>query len=85
VAVPNGRLISIPYSLEVNDHYGFFVYNMSPREHADTLVRQFDRLASEGEQSGTVMCKRGKFPGVLGVRHPDEGWQAGYGRRTRHG
>jgi hypothetical protein len=29
--------------------------------------------------------KRGKFPGVLGVRHPDEGWQAGYGRRTRHG
>lgn len=46
----------MPYSLEVNDHYGFFIYNMSPREYADTLIRQFDRLASEGERSGTVMC-----------------------------
>jgi allantoinase len=48
-----GDLISIPYSLEVNDHYGFFIYNMSPREYADTLVRQYRRLADEG---GTVMC-----------------------------
>jgi peptidoglycan/xylan/chitin deacetylase (PgdA/CDA1 family) len=54
--VKSGRLISIPYSLEINDHYGFFIYNMSPREYADTIVRQFERLASEGEQSGTVMC-----------------------------
>ena len=37
-----GNLVSIPYSLEVNDHYGFFVYNMSPREYADTLVRQYE-------------------------------------------
>ena len=52
-----GRLASIPYSLEVNDHYGFFVYNMSPREYADTLVRQFERLAEEGARGhGTVMC-----------------------------
>ena len=42
---PTGRLISMPYSLEVNDHYGFFVYNMSPRDYADTLIRQFERLA----------------------------------------
>lgn len=53
VTVASGRLISMPYSLEVNDHYGFFVYNMSPREYADTLIRQYDRLAEEG---GTVMC-----------------------------
>ena len=53
VKVASGRLASIPYSLEVNDHYGFFVYNMSPREYADTLIRQFDRLASE---PGSVMC-----------------------------
>lgn len=51
-----GKLASIPYSLEVNDHYGFFVYNMSGREYADTLVRQYERLADEGAQSGTVMC-----------------------------
>jgi allantoinase len=56
VKVATGRLASIPYSLEVNYHYGFFVYNMSPREYADTLVRQFERLAAEGERSGTVMC-----------------------------
>ena len=53
VKTRSGDLISMPYSLEVNDHYGFFVYNMSPRDYADTLVRQFRRLADEG---GTVMC-----------------------------
>ena len=53
VKVRTGRLASIPYSLEVNDHYGFFVYNMSPRDYADTLIRQFDRLATE---PGSVMC-----------------------------
>ncbi|MEL6876870.1 MAG: polysaccharide deacetylase family protein [Pseudomonadota bacterium] len=56
VKVAQNGLASIPYSLEVNDHYGFFVYNMSGREYADTLVRQYERLAAEGEQSGTVMC-----------------------------
>lgn len=56
VKVKQGRLASIPYSLEVNDHYGFFVYNMSGREYADALIRQYERLAAEGENSGTVMC-----------------------------
>lgn len=56
VQVRQGRLISMPYSIEVNDHYGFFVYNMSPREYADTLIRQYERLAAEGEAFGTVMC-----------------------------
>jgi allantoinase len=53
IRTTKGRLISMPYSLEVNDHYGFFVYNMSPRDYADALIRQFERLAAEG---GTVMC-----------------------------
>jgi allantoinase len=56
VKVKSGRLLSMPYSLEVNDHYGFFIYNMSPRDYADSLVRQAERLAREGEASGTVMC-----------------------------
>lgn len=51
-----GRLMSMPYSLEINDHYGFFIYNMSPREYARTLIRQYERLVAEGETSGTVMC-----------------------------
>jgi peptidoglycan/xylan/chitin deacetylase (PgdA/CDA1 family) len=53
VKTATGKLVSVPYSLEVNDHYGFFIYNMSPREYADMLVRQYERLADEG---GTVMC-----------------------------
>jgi len=56
VKVKTGQLASIPYSLEVNDHYGFFIYNMSPSAYADALIRQFDRLANEGATSGTVMC-----------------------------
>jgi peptidoglycan/xylan/chitin deacetylase (PgdA/CDA1 family) len=52
----SGRLISMPYSLEVNDHYGFFIYNMSPRDYANALIQQFERLAAEGQRSGTVMC-----------------------------
>lgn len=53
VKTKTGSLVSIPYSLEVNDHYGFFVYNMSGREYAETLIRQFERLAQE---PGSVMC-----------------------------
>lgn len=53
IKVEVGRLLSIPYSLEVNDHYGFFVYNMSPRAYADALVAQYMRLADEGS---AVMC-----------------------------
>jgi peptidoglycan/xylan/chitin deacetylase (PgdA/CDA1 family) len=53
VKTKTGSLVSIPYSLEVNDHYGFFVYNMSGREYADTLIRQYERLATE---PGSVMC-----------------------------
>ena len=56
VHTATGRLTAIPYSLEVNDHYGFFVYNMSPRDYADALIHQYDRLADEGGGSGTVMC-----------------------------
>ncbi len=60
VTTATGNLVSIPYSLEVNDHYGFFIYNMSPRDYAATLVRQFERLAAEGARAdgpgGMVMC-----------------------------
>jgi peptidoglycan/xylan/chitin deacetylase (PgdA/CDA1 family) len=60
VRTSRGDLISMPYSLEVNDHYGFFIYNMSPRDYALTLIRQFERLADEAEKpggcGGTVMC-----------------------------
>lgn len=56
IATHNGPLVALPYSLEVNDHYGFFIYNMSPRAYAEALIRQYQRLAAEGEAGGTVMC-----------------------------
>ncbi|MDE1149965.1 MAG: polysaccharide deacetylase family protein [Azospirillaceae bacterium] len=56
VKVKDGRLISMPYSLEVNDVITYGVYNQSPRAYADVLKRHFDQLLEEGEESGTVMC-----------------------------
>jgi peptidoglycan/xylan/chitin deacetylase (PgdA/CDA1 family) len=56
VKVKTGRLISVPYSLEMND---FVVYNMylaSPREYGEMIRAQFDQLYAEGEDSGRVMC-----------------------------
>ena len=56
VKVRQGRLTSVPYSLEMNDTIAFNVNLVQPRRYADILKRQFDRLYQEGEKSGTVMC-----------------------------
>ncbi len=56
VKVRQGRLISVPYSLEMNDTIVYNVNLVQPRRYADILKRQFDRLYEEGEKSGTVMC-----------------------------
>lgn len=51
-----GRLISMPYSLEVNDVITYGAMAMSPWRYGDVLKRHFDQLLAEGERSGTVMC-----------------------------
>ena len=51
-----GRLMSMPYSLEVNDVITYGALSMSPWRYADILKRHFDQLLAEGERSGTVMC-----------------------------
>ena len=56
LAVPGNRLVSMPYSLEVNDHYAYNVFGQSPQQYTDVLKRQFDTLLEEGGTSGTVMC-----------------------------
>ena len=82
------KLISMPYSLEVNDHYAFNVYGQSAGQYADLLRRHFDQLLREGETSGTVMCiplhayligrahRIGPFAEVLDhiAAHKDEVW-----------
>lgn len=51
-----GRLISMPYSLEVNDVIAYGALTMDPWRYAEVLKRHFDQLLEEGERSGTVMC-----------------------------
>lgn len=51
-----GKLVSMPYSLEVNDVITYSVQGWSPQRYTDVLIRHFDQLLKEGETSGTVMC-----------------------------
>lgn len=51
-----GKLVSMPYSLEVNDVIAYGSLGLSPKRYADVLKRHFDQLLREGEESGTVMC-----------------------------
>jgi hypothetical protein len=56
VKVAKGRLISMPYSLEINDVIAYNSYFATPRAYGEMICRQFDTLYAEGAESGTVMC-----------------------------
>lgn len=57
VKVKKNRLISIPYSLEMNDIVVYHQINSSPpRQYTEVIKRQFDQLYEEGAENGTVMC-----------------------------
>ncbi len=56
VKTRTGRLVSIPYSFELNDHFAFNVQHITPRRYVEVLKSSFERLYAEGERSGTVMC-----------------------------
>lgn len=56
IKTKSGKLVSMPYSLEVNDVITYGAQAMSPWRYADVLKRHFDQLLEEGETSGTVMC-----------------------------
>lgn len=54
--VREGKLISVPYSLELNDTIAYNTNKSTPRYYGEMIKKQFDVLYNEGEQSGTVMC-----------------------------
>jgi peptidoglycan/xylan/chitin deacetylase (PgdA/CDA1 family) len=54
--VARGRLISLPYSVEVNDGSGYLRQAWTPAQLWDAIRAQFDCLYIEGETSGRVMC-----------------------------
>lgn len=56
IKTKTGKLISMPYSLEVNDVITYGAMGMSADRYADILIRQFDQLLEESEDSGAVMC-----------------------------
>lgn len=56
IKTKTGRLVSMPYSLEVNDVITYSVMGYAPDQYTDILKRHFDQLLEEGEESGTVMC-----------------------------
>ncbi len=56
VKTRTGKLVSLPYSLEVNDVITYSSFGQSPDRYTDVLKRHFDQLLKEGETSGTVMC-----------------------------
>ncbi|MEE8471598.1 MAG: polysaccharide deacetylase family protein [Dehalococcoidia bacterium] len=53
--VRSGRLISVPYSIELNDLPAFTRFHLTPREFEQNIRDQFDVLYEEGAASGRVM------------------------------
>src|SRR5271169_6452480 len=49
-------MISVPYSLELNDITLFVGKNLSGEAFYQTVVDQFDQLYKDSEKSGRVMC-----------------------------
>ena len=51
-----GKLVSVPYSIELNDSSVLRDNHYTAEYFADICKRQFDRLYEEGAESGRVMC-----------------------------
>jgi len=66
--VKSGRLISLPYSLDVNDWTGLHTSRGTPTRYTELIKAQFDRLYEEGAESGTVYCLP-LHPWIIGLPH----------------
>jgi allantoinase len=53
--VPSGRLLSVPYSSEVNDIPAFVLHHHTGEQFAQAVIDQFDVLYEEGASSLRVM------------------------------
>ena len=56
VKTKSGRLISVPYSLEMNDTVVLSMMGKSSRHYTEILKANFDQLYEEGVENGQVMC-----------------------------
>ncbi len=62
------RLVSVPYSVELNDKVAFETRSRTAAEFGDMIRRQFDVLYEEGAESGRVMAIA-LHPYLTGVPH----------------
>ncbi len=62
------KLVSLPYSMEINDRPAFDRYYRSSEEFELMIRRQFDVLYREGKESGRVMSIS-VHPFIIGVPH----------------
>jgi peptidoglycan/xylan/chitin deacetylase (PgdA/CDA1 family) len=56
IKVRSGRLINIPYSININDQSSVNRHQLTEEQFARMAMDQFDRLYAEGEQSARIMC-----------------------------
>jgi peptidoglycan/xylan/chitin deacetylase (PgdA/CDA1 family) len=77
------RLVSIPYSYEINDSPFLYTRNGTIEEFTAAIKRQFDTLYAEGAQSGRVMaiCLH---PYLIGVPHRISGLDEALGYIAAH-
>jgi allantoinase len=68
IHVRRGRLISIPYSSEINDVRVMGIRGYSADAYAAMMKACFDQLYEEGAESGTVVCMP-IHPFVIGQPH----------------
>lgn len=54
--VRKGRLLSVPYSVEVNDIPMFLEFTYTPDQFRQVICDQFDTLYEEGAETGRVMA-----------------------------
>jgi peptidoglycan/xylan/chitin deacetylase (PgdA/CDA1 family) len=62
------RLVSVPYSLEINDRPAFEKYNRSSAEFEQMIKDQFDTLYRESERTAKVMAIA-LHPYLIGMPH----------------
>jgi peptidoglycan/xylan/chitin deacetylase (PgdA/CDA1 family) len=77
------RLVSIPYSYEINDSPFLYTRNGTIDQFVAAIKRQFDTLYAEGAQSGRVMaiCLH---PYLIGVPHRIAGLDEAIGYIASH-
>ena len=69
IKVKEGRLISVPYTIELNDVLVLGLLSpLGGEAFAQAIKDQFDRLYAEGAQSGRVMCIS-LHPYLIGLPH----------------